>query len=48
MSEDEFTKKLTKKMVICTILQRKFGCRCAKDEKPLFCTAVEELYNEIL
>ena len=46
MSEDEFLKKLKKKMAICTILQRKFGCKCAKNDKPLFCDCVEELYSE--
>jgi len=47
MSEDELLKKLKKKMAICTILQRKFGCKCSQDEKrPLFCDAAEELYKE--
>ena len=46
MSEDEFTKKLKKKMAICTILQRKFGCKCAENETVPFCSTVEELYKE--
>jgi hypothetical protein len=48
MSEDVQFEILKKKMKICTILQVKFGCKCAKDEKRIFCTAVEELCNEIL
>lgn len=48
MSEDEHTKKLKKKMAICTILQIKFSCKCAKNERPLFCSCVEEIYNEVL
>lgn len=55
MSETELNKRLKKKMAICAILQRKFGCRCVKKEfkvgiadvtyKP-FCEAVEEVYAE--
>lgn len=46
MSKDGLLKK---KMAICTILQRKFGCKCSTpgtgclDEQPLFCTIVDEL-----
>jgi hypothetical protein len=47
MSEDELTKILVKKMNICTIAQRKFGCRCAKNERIPFCSIVEELYKEL-
>jgi hypothetical protein len=46
LSEDEFVKKLKKKMAICTILQRKFGCKCAENETIPFCNTVEELYKE--
>jgi len=46
MSEDELIKSLKKKMNICVILQRKFGCRCVKSDVLPFCTAVEELYAE--
>ena len=46
MSEDEFVKKLKKKMAICTILQRKFGCKCTENERIPFCSTVEELYKE--
>lgn len=46
--EDELVKKLKKKMNICVILQRKFGCKCAKNESLPFCTAVEELYEELI
>ena len=47
--EDHLLKVLKKKMAICTILQKKFGCKCVTDEKrPLFCAGVEELYNECL
>ena len=54
VSEDELTKKLKKKMAICTILQRKFGCKCASpfregiaevDYQP-YCEVVAELYKE--
>lgn len=47
MSEDMHTEVLKKKMNICTILQRKFGCKCATNEIIPFCTAVEELYKEL-
>jgi len=47
MSEDMRIKTLKKKMAICTILQRKFSCKCSQDEKrPLFCDGVKELYQE--
>lgn len=46
LSEDEQIKKLKKKMNICVILQRKFGCRCVKGDRLPFCTTVEELYIE--
>ena len=46
VSEDMLLKKLKKKMAICTILQMKFGCKCAKTQTGPFCTAVEELYQE--
>lgn len=54
MSETDLNKRLKKKMVICTILQKKFGCRCVKEFKvgiaevtyKPFCEAIEELYEE--
>lgn len=45
MTEDEETKKLKRKMSICTVIQRKFGCKCNKDMRGIFCEAVEELYE---
>ncbi len=45
MSKDEHLKILKKKMVICTILQRRKNCVCAKDTRNVFCIAVEELYE---
>ena len=52
MTEDKLLGQLKKKMAICTILQVKFRCRCAKkvgegivSYQP-FCEAVQELYNE--
>ena len=57
MSESDLTKRLKKKMVICTMLQKKFNCRCVRKDfkvgiadvtyKP-FCDSVEELYEVCL
>ena len=51
---NELTMRLKKKMNLCAILQRKFGCQCSKNFKEgiadvtykPFCDAVEELYKE--
>ena len=46
MSEDKRLKEAKKKMSVCTILQMKFGCKCAKNETIPFCSTVEELYKQ--
>jgi len=45
LNMSEHTKKLKEKMDVCVILQRKFGCKCAINDRLPFCNTVEEIYN---